>query len=134
MITCPGSSCQIIVEDESIFELIEDDLDTKIKYQEMIIKTCVESNPMLKWCPAPSCTYAIRRIIKNPDQNISVQCICGHEFCFQCSENFHDPSIIRSGSCTSELQLKVKCRPKVNGRIKFGLAWPTIGRLAQFCS
>ena len=34
MITCPGSSCQIIVEDDSIFELIDDDLDTKIKYQE----------------------------------------------------------------------------------------------------
>ena len=36
------------------------------------------------------------------------------------------------GSCASELQLKVNCRPKVNCKIKFGLAWPTVGRPAQF--
>ena len=36
-------------------------------------------------------------------------------------------SLQRAGSCTSELQLKVNCRPKVNCRIKFGLARPTVG-------
>ena len=36
---------------------------------------------------------------------------------------------LRPGSCTSELQLKVNCRPKKNCRKKFGLACrPTVGR------
>ena len=36
------------------------------------------------------------------------------------------------GSCTSELQLKMNCRPKVTCRIKFGLVQPaTVGRPAQ---
>ena len=35
---------------------------------------------------------------------------------------------------TSELQLKVNSRPKVNCRIKFGLVRPTGGRPAQFFS
>ena len=32
------------------------------------------------------------------------------------------------GSCTSELQLKLNCRPKGNCKIKFGLARSTVGR------
>ena len=44
-------------------------------------------------------------------------------------------TIPRPGSCTSESQLKVNCRPKVNCRIKFGLARPTVDRPAvQFLS
>ena len=37
-------------------------------------------------------------------------------------------------SCTSEFQLKVNYRLKVNCRIKFGLAQPTDGRPAQILS
>ena len=37
-------------------------------------------------------------------------------------------------SCTSELQLKVNCRPKVNYRIKIVLARPAVGRPAQMFS
>ena len=33
---------------------------------------------------------------------------------------------------TSELQLKVNCRPKVNCRIKIGLAWPTVATAPMF--
>ena len=41
---------------------------------------------------------------------------------------------LRPGSCTSELQLKVNCRLKVNFRIKFGLARPKVGRPTQIFS
>ena len=41
----------------------------------------------------------------------------------------------RPGSWTSELQLKVDCRPKVNCKIEFGLdPQPTVGRPAQILS
>ena len=35
--------------------------------------------------------------------------------------------------CLDHVQLKVNCRPKVNCRIKFGLARPTVGWPAQIC-
>ena len=44
------------------------------------------------------------------------------------SHNMYLCMILWPGSCTNELQLKVNCRPKVNRRIKFVLAWLTVGR------
>ena len=41
---------------------------------------------------------------------------------------------LRNGSCTSELQLKVNCRPKVNCRIKFGLICKLLAEPAQILS
>ena len=52
-------------------------------------------------------------------------------------ETIHHPLYfvsLMAGSCTSELQLKVNCRLKVNCWIKFGLARLTVGRPAQIFS
>ena len=49
----------------------------------------------------------------------------------KCSFQHYGPD---RGSCTSELQLKMNCRSKVNCRIKFGLARQTVGRSAQILS
>ena len=94
-ITCPGSiSCPTRIYDESLFDFI-DNQDIKTKYQQLIIKSFIQSNPMLKWCPGPNCNYIIHRLQKNVDQAaIQVECICGYEFCFQCSQPFHDPAIL----------------------------------------
>ena len=92
MITCPGSSsCLTIIKDQSIFELIDNQVDIKTKYEQLIIKSFIQSNPMLKWCPGPDCNYVIR--IQADDQAIQVECTCGYEFCFQCSQPYHDPAI-----------------------------------------
>ena len=91
-ISCPGSSfCRTIIKDESIIEFI-DNQDIKTKYQQLIIKSFIQSNPILKWCPAPDCNYVIQ--IQSHVQAIQVECICGYEFCFQCSQPFHDPAIV----------------------------------------
>ena len=98
MITCPGSlSCLTIIKDESIFEFI-DNQDIKTKYQQLIIKSFIQSNPNLKWCPGPDCNYVIQiqqQQTSNDHKAIQVECICGYEFCFQCSQPFHDPAIVR---------------------------------------
>ena len=39
-----------------------------------------------------------------------------------------------AGSCTSELQLKVNCRPKVNCRKKFGLVCQLLAESVQILS
>ena len=94
MIACPGSSsCPTIIKDESIFEFM-DKQDIKTKYQQLIIKSFIQSNPMLKWCPGPDCNYVLQIQQTSDDQAIQVQCICGYEFCFQCSQPFHDPAIL----------------------------------------
>ena len=94
-ITCPGSiSCPTRINDESLFDFI-DNQDIITKYQQLIIKSFIQLNPMLKWCPGPDCNYTIHQIQNNVDQAaIQVECICGYEFCFQCSQPFHDPAIV----------------------------------------
>ena len=95
IITCPElMSCPTRINDESIFDFI-DNQDIKTKYQQLIIKSFIQLNPMLKWCPGPDCNYTIHQIQNNVDQAaIQVECICGYEFCFQCSQPFHDPAIV----------------------------------------
>lgn len=47
---------------------------------------------MLRWCPLPDCPTVIQ---VNPmlklDYKQNCQCTCGHQFCFNCSEECHDP-------------------------------------------
>ena len=42
----------------------------------------------MRWCSAPNCSNAIRASHIEPKP---VKCVCGHTFCFACSENWHDP-------------------------------------------
>lgn len=41
----------------------------------------------MKWCPSADCTYAIKVQCVEPKP---VACTCGHIFCFECGENWHD--------------------------------------------
>ena len=47
-----------------------------------------QCNRLMRWCPAPNCTNAVKvsHVEAKP-----VTCRCGHKFCFACSENWHDP-------------------------------------------
>lgn len=42
----------------------------------------------MRWCPSADCTFAIKvsHVEARP-----VICKCGHMFCFECGENWHDP-------------------------------------------
>lgn len=42
----------------------------------------------MKWCPAPNCEYAIECAVATRSLDVivpTVQCACGHVFCFGCS-------------------------------------------------
>ncbi len=51
--------------------------------------------PFLKWCPAPSCSFAMECHLTSADDLLhtvpSVTCRCGHTFCFGCPETHHEP-------------------------------------------
>ena len=104
MIECPGS-CNIVVNDQTVMTLITDPR-VKLKYQHLITNSFVQCNRLLRWCPSPDCSNAVKvqvgdktRILicnKLPllFQHVEakpVKCRCGHLFCFSCGENWHDP-------------------------------------------
>lgn len=49
-----------------------------------------QQNLLLRWCPAPGCSFAIK-VDFSPVKPISCNCKCGHEFCFDCGEKWHGP-------------------------------------------
>jgi len=86
MIECPGS-CKIVVNDQTVMALITDPR-VKLKYQHLITNSFVQCNRLLRWCPSPDCSNAVKVQHVEPRP---VKCACGHSFCFACSENWHDP-------------------------------------------
>ncbi|KAH8342327.1 hypothetical protein KR059_001659 [Drosophila kikkawai] len=87
-ITCPAANCDILV-DYASFLTLADDPDVVERYKQLITNTFVECNTLMRWCPAPNCTHAIEANYLEPK---AVQCKCGHQFCFGCGENWHEPA------------------------------------------
>jgi len=87
MIECPGSKCDILVDDQTVMNLVKDPR-IKLKYQQLITNSFVQCNRLMRWCSAPNCSNAVRASHIEPK---AVKCGCGHMFCFACSENWHDP-------------------------------------------
>ncbi|KAJ6636514.1 E3 ubiquitin-protein ligase ariadne-1 [Pseudolycoriella hygida] len=86
-IACAAHGCDILVDDVTVMNLVPD-ARVKLKYQHLITNSFVECNRLLRWCPSADCTYAIKvmHVESRP-----VVCKCGHIFCFECGENWHDP-------------------------------------------
>jgi len=92
-ISCPGDDCNRILDSKTLDMLVEEDLQDR--YRELLTRTYVDDLENLKWCPAPNCVYAVDCNIKERQlQQIvpSVQCKCGHNFCFGCTLNEHQPA------------------------------------------
>ena len=58
MIECPGA-CNIVVDDQTVMTLITDPR-VKLKYQHLITNSFVQCNRLLKWCPSPDCSNAVK--------------------------------------------------------------------------
>lgn len=86
-IACAAHNCPILVDDQTVMRLVKD-TRVRIKYQHLITNNFVECNRLLRWCPSPDCTYAVKVAHVEPRPVI---CRCGHSFCFACGENWHDP-------------------------------------------
>lgn len=86
-IACAAHGCDILVDDESIMNLIADP-KVKLKYQQLITNSFVECNRLLHWCPSPDCGHVVK---VSHFEVKPVTCVCGKYFCFACGENWHDP-------------------------------------------
>ncbi|KAH7365646.1 hypothetical protein KP509_18G039300 [Ceratopteris richardii] len=84
---CPNPDCNAAVGDELILKLVLE--EDKRKYRHYITRSYVEENRRAKWCPAPGCEYAIEFTPGGDIQDVT--CNCGHNFCWNCSEEAHRP-------------------------------------------
>lgn len=64
------------------------------RYHALLTRTYVDDKDNLKWCPAPNCEFAVECPVKKRDllQIVpTVNCWCGHSFCFGCTLDDHQP-------------------------------------------
>lgn len=86
-ISCAASDCNILVDDQTVMNLITD-TKVKLKYQHLITNSFVECNRLLRWCPKPECTTVIKVDFLDCQP---VKCNCQTVFCFQCADQWHEP-------------------------------------------
>jgi ariadne-1 len=99
-ITCPWYKCPAVVPDSAVSTLLKDEA-AKALYPKLAVESYVRSNKLLKWCPGPGCTLAVR--LRSAGTPVNIACPCGYEFCFGCSQPPHLPA-----TCTMLAQWKAK--------------------------
>ncbi|CAJ0846743.1 13545_t:CDS:2 [Entrophospora sp. SA101] len=84
-ISCMANKCNVIVDETTV-----------AKYRTLLNRTYVDDSESLRWCPAPSCEYAVECHV--PQTSLTsivptVECACCNRFCFGCGLPDHQPSI-----------------------------------------
>jgi len=79
---CPAPKCKVRVHEDAVHKLVKPDLFEK--YQSFLLKSYVDDNPVVKWCPSPGCTYTVR--VDRKERKEAVVCKCGFQYCFHCND------------------------------------------------
>ncbi|CAA7026476.1 unnamed protein product [Microthlaspi erraticum] len=87
MLRCPEPSCDAAVG-QDMFEKLASQED-KEKYYRYFLRSYVEDNRKMKWCPSPGCEHAID--LSAGTGSYDVSCLCSHSFCWNCTEEAHRP-------------------------------------------
>ncbi|KAM7256903.1 hypothetical protein ACFE04_012644 [Oxalis oulophora] len=89
-IKCMSHECNTICDEAKISFLVGTrDADLADKFDRFLLESYIEDNDRVKWCPSvPHCGNAIH--IKD-DEVCEVECVCGFQFCFNCSFEAHSP-------------------------------------------
>lgn len=58
-IACAAHQCSILVDDQTVMRLVKDSR-VRLKYQQLITNSFVECNRLMRWCPSPDCTFALK--------------------------------------------------------------------------
>ncbi|EGO00371.1 hypothetical protein SERLA73DRAFT_89338 [Serpula lacrymans var. lacrymans S7.3] len=112
-IRCMAEGCAIVAPDPFVRSALADDIPTWERFQELVVRHFVASNPSLKYCPYPSCTHTVSCPVaahKSALTTIVPIVSCGasgtHKFCFGCPiEADHRPVI-----CSVAKMWLKKCR------------------------
>jgi len=92
---CPAPKCGCMIHEAAYKQLVSESLFEKYNYY--LNRSFVEDNEFIKWCPAPSCSNAIR--CERPNKKTAVTCSCGFSFCFRCADyeiGDHNPASCES--------------------------------------
>ncbi|PIA38596.1 hypothetical protein AQUCO_02700069v1 [Aquilegia coerulea] len=87
MLRCPEHKCRVAVGQDMINMLASE--EDKVKFSNYFLRSYVEVNKKMKWCPAPGCSYAVEFDIGSGSYD--VYCNCKHCFCWNCIEDAHSP-------------------------------------------
>lgn len=88
LLRCPNPCCAASVGPDMV-ELLVSSHD-KQKYARYLLRSYVQGNKNIKWCPAPGCEFAVNFDMMSTKYD--VYCKCGHGFCWNCGEEAHQPA------------------------------------------
>eukprot|EP01133_Synstelium_polycarpum_P006598 gene6598-7662_t len=80
--TCPAPKCKVRVHEDAFKKLVDQPVFEK--YSTFILKSFVDDNPQVKWCPAPGCVFSVR--CDRKERKEAVLCKCGFQYCFNCND------------------------------------------------
>lgn len=89
-IRCMAHKCNAICDEDKIRQLVsKKDAGLSEKFDRFLLESYIEDNRRVKWCPSvPHCGNAIR---VEDDELCEVECPCGMQFCFSCTNQAHSP-------------------------------------------
>ncbi|VVB11975.1 unnamed protein product [Arabis nemorensis] len=87
MLKCPEPSCSAAVRLDMVEKLVSE--EDKKKFYKYFLRSYVEDNKKMKWCPAPGCEHAVDFAAGTGSYDVS--CLCSHRFCWNCTEEAHPP-------------------------------------------
>lgn len=88
---CPDPSCKAAIGEDMVNMLVSD--KHRKKFHQYFVRSYVEGNTNVKWCPAPECDAAIEYYCDGDCESGSyeVVCSCLFRFCWRCIEEDHRP-------------------------------------------
>lgn len=88
--TCDGAAWLTQVP-RTVLQRVSSDQEQE-KLSSFELRSYVEDNKRLTWCPAPGCENAVECVRDlAPGEPLDVACKCGAAFCFSCKEEAHRP-------------------------------------------
>ena len=85
--SCMDLKCHYYLDEDVILKLLQSSEEKKF-FSRLLVKSFVDCNPAMKWCPGTDCSKAVK--VKAAECR-AVTCDCGTTFCFQCSQEWHEP-------------------------------------------
>ncbi|KIJ49526.1 hypothetical protein M422DRAFT_59265 [Sphaerobolus stellatus SS14] len=95
--TCMSTDCSLAVPDSFIDEATDE--GTFQRFRELVVRHYLAHQPQLKYCPAPSCVYAVKTQTNVSKASLPkvvpiVRCSDNHAFCFGCTiDSDHRPLV-----------------------------------------
>ena len=96
---CPEYKCARAVP-ASVFAALLGAEDCVAAYSRYAVRQFVEASKTHRYCPAPGCEMVSEGNARTP----AVVCSCGHQYCFQCTQEDHRPC-----SCDTLAKWICKC-------------------------